>query len=96
MSGRWKQKESNPQDFKEARNGDHALCPFECDVCIIRKFRRTDPNLNLPKDKLLLLMIRRMNLDAFWARARSTVAQNTRRLEQIRNFSETLGLSSPF
>ena len=43
-----------------------------------------------------MIMIRRMNLDAFWARARSTVEQNTRRINQTMKFSESLGLSGPF
>ncbi len=37
-----------------------------------------------------------MNLDAFWARARSTVNQNTRRIKQTVVFPEALGLSDPF
>ena len=37
-----------------------------------------------------------MNLDAFWARTRSTVEQNSRRINQTIKFSEPLGLSGPF
>ena len=96
VPNKWKQKEPNGRDFLEARNGDHALCPFECDTCIFRKLRGTSPKLSSSQDKLLLVMIRRMNLDAFWARARSTVNQNTRRINQTLGFSEALGLKGPF
>ena len=78
------------------RNGDHPLCPFECDTCIFRKLKKASPNLTSSRDKLLLAMIRRMNLDAFWARARSTVYQNSRRINQTLSFSESLGLCGPF
>ena len=86
VSSKWKQKESNPLDFHEARDGDHALCPFECDTCIFRKLKKVSPNPTSSRDKLLLAMIRRMNLDAFWARARSTVYQNSRRINQALSF----------
>ena len=96
ISGKWKQKEVNPLDLHQARNGDHAICPFECDLCIFRKLRGKSSRCELPNDKLYMVMIRRMNLDAFWARARSTVDQNTRRINHTLKFSESLGLLGPF
>ena len=66
-AGKWKGRKQNPNDFLEARNGDHLLTPFECDLCIFRKLRKQSPIQNNAKDKLLLLMIRQMNLDAFWS-----------------------------
>ena len=80
ISGKWKQNELNPLDFQEARNGDHALCTFECDVYIFRKLRNTNPKKNLSKNRFLMVIIRLMKLDAFWTRAQSTVKQNTRRI----------------
>ena len=41
-------------------------------------------------------MVRHMYLDAFWARARSTVEKNPRRITQTIQFSELLGLAGPF
>ena len=93
---RWKTKRSNQNDFNEARNGDHALVPFECDNCIFVKLRGVVPSPQKDSDKLLLTMIRRMNLDAFWARARGTVAENTSRIKRTINFSNSLGLLGPF
>ena len=83
-------------DFHEARDGDHILIPFECDLCIFRKLRKVDPLVISSKDQLLLVCIRRMNLDAFWSRARSTVAQNTRNVKTSIKFSESLGLQGTF
>ena len=96
MDKRWKQKEANPNDFHEGRNGDHAITPFECDTCIFRKLNRRDPIANGQQDKLLLIHIRRMNLDALWSRARSTVNQNTLRVKQTLKFSHSLGLQGPY
>ena len=93
---RWKTKKSNLNDFNEARNGDHALVPFECDNCIFYKLRKQKPDVGKEADKLLMILIRRMNLDAFWARARGTVRENTGRIKRTIQFSNTLGLSGPF
>ena len=92
----WRTKKSNHNDFNEARNGDHALVPFECDHCIFFKLRRRVPDPNKESDKLLQIMIRRMNLDAFWARARGTVIENTNRIKRTIKFSNSLGLLGPF
>ena len=62
--------------FKEGRNGDHLITPFQCDECHFynMKGRRAIPNLST--DDLLLLCIRRASLDAFWSRERTTVSSN--------------------
>ena len=95
-SKRWKEKRQNPLDFVEARNGDHAMVSFECDQCIFVKLKNRLPTKFSQQDKLLLIMIRRINLDAFWARQRSTVRENTSRVKLILQSSNTLGLKGPF
>ena len=70
--------------------------PFECDLCIFRKLRRTNPISNLSKDDLLLACIRHMNLDAFWSRTRLTVQYNTQLVRASIKLSELLGLKRPF
>ena len=55
------------------RRGDHLLTPFECDRCIFAKLKSRLPFNEAPKDKLLLAVIRRINLDALWSRESSTV-----------------------
>ena len=72
------------------------MVPFECDRCIFVKLKNRSPLLSSSQDKLLLIMIRRINLDAFWARQRRTVRENTNRIKLILGASETLGLSGPF
>ena len=72
------------------------MTPFECDICIFRKLKHASPVPDLQQDKLLLILIRRMNLDAFWSRARSTVMENTRRVKQTLGFSKSVGLDGPY
>ena len=91
-----KERNKNKFDFIEARNGDHLLVPFECDTCIFRKLKKRDPITDSYQDQLLQVMVRRMNLDAFWSRARSTVGENTRRVRQTLKFSKMLGLEGPY
>ena len=82
--------------YLHGRNGDHSLVPFECDLCIFRKLRAQDPDLTSHTDTLLLAVIRRANLDAFWSSASSTVASRRSRIKASQRFSERLGLSGPY
>ena len=78
------------------RNGNHILCPFECDLCIFRKLRGTDPKATSEKDKELLVYIRRMNLDALWSRATATVNGNRDKAKKMLEASKYFGLQGPF
>lgn len=78
--------------FHTARDGDHLMVAFECDQCIFRKLTKRDPREKNETDLLLLRSIRRMNLDAFWSRAKSTVDANTRVQRQAQSYSEGYGL----
>ena len=69
------------KDHQRGQNGDHLMgVPFECDLCHFRNVTGRNPNFGNPRDNFLLVSIRRANLDAFWARASSTVAVNLSRL----------------
>ena len=83
-------------DYLKARDGDSILVPFECDLCVFRKLRQDNPVSSNPHDDLLLACIRRMNLDAFWSRARSTVLQNNRQAKAPILFYEMVGLKESF
>jgi hypothetical protein len=84
--------DDDPLCFKEARDGDHMLCLFQCGEChyINMKGRTSKPG-NL-FDELILLCVRRAILDSLWARERSTVRSNT--LEGLRylGICQSLGL----
>ena len=61
------------QRHLHAREGDHLLTPFQCDLCMFRNFQGRDPLKADAKDDLLLCCIRRANLDAVWGRETHTV-----------------------
>jgi len=73
-------------DFMVARPGDNILVPFECDYCSFYRLTYKEPDMDLPMHMDLLNDIRRVNLDAFWTLAPSTVANH------MRNFWEQVGV----
>ena len=92
----WGRKKALRKDeFKYARNGDHLMIPFECDLCIFHKLRTCEPNPKSDKDILLMATIRRMNLDAFWSRMPDTIKANRSRLLKGMSFLERVGLHGP-
>ena len=76
----------DPERFKLARDGDHLMCPFQCDDCHFQ---------NLNTDGVLLLCIRRTNLDAVWARKPATVHSNRQKGARVIELSKQLGLENP-
>ena len=78
--------------FLVARDGNHFICPFQCDECIFYVLKGRKSIKTNPKDDLLLCCLRRANLDALWAREPSTVRANRLQLEQGLKLSELVGL----
>ena len=69
--------------FKEGQNGDHLMgIPFFCDMYQFRNLQGRNPSELSRKDGNLMAFIRRANLDAFWSREPSTVAENHNRGER--------------
>jgi hypothetical protein len=54
--------------FKRGRNGDNLMTPFQCDKCHFVNMQKRNPSLTCEKDRYLMKLIRRANLDACWAR----------------------------
>jgi hypothetical protein len=75
-------KDDDPLRFREAREGDHLMCGFQCDVCHFINMKGRAPKDGNVYDELALLCIRRASLDTLWARERSTVYSN--KLEAVR------------
>lgn len=70
--------DEDPNRFRQARDGDHLLCEFQCDLCQFENTRGRSPDVEDSGDELALLCIRRAILDAFWSRESSTVEMNRR------------------
>ena len=83
-------------EYRSARDGDHLITPFECDLCIFIKLKNRYPISTCDKDKRLAACIRRISLDAFWSRASTTVANNLRLVKKSISLSESVGLLPPF
>lgn len=78
-------------DFMVARRGDNLMTPFQCDECHFvnmqgRNSRETE------QDQMLLRLIRRANLDAFWDRSSSTVEAHHRDVKKMDQIAEDLGM----
>jgi hypothetical protein len=82
--------DDDPLRFKEAREGDHLVCLFQCDECHFINMKGRRSKLGNMFDVLVLLCIRRAVLDSLWARERSTVRAN--RMEGVRYLAICRGL----
>ncbi len=64
-------------------------------MCIFWKLKGLNPDHSNATHKLLLAFIQRVNLDALWSRATSTVVSNASKVEQGLKLSDQLGLNGP-
>jgi hypothetical protein len=92
----WGNKHRAPDEYLVARDGDHLLVPFECDLCIFRKLHMNDLSPTSEQDRLLLACYRHVTLDAFWSTASSTVAGNRDKIRQGLVLSKLVGLDGPY
>jgi hypothetical protein len=79
--------EGEADRYLTARPGDSLMCPFECDSCLFWKLKKRSPAPSATDERLLSL-IRRANLDAFWALEPRTVAGN---LSETYNYGVDVG-----
>jgi hypothetical protein len=75
-----------------ARDGDHLLTPFQCDLCCFRNLQGRDPMPQDPRDDLLLCCLRRANLDAMWGRESHTVQAALWAMRQLMTQLSLVGL----
>jgi hypothetical protein len=85
---------SEASRFKEARAGDHLMTPFQCELCHFRNIMARDPVMSYEKDLAILEFSRQANLDAFWCRAKSTVAANLRAGLRMEKTADDYGMPS--
>jgi hypothetical protein len=90
----WSAQKAESFRFRRGRNGDDLMIPFECDFCIFRKLYGRDPVE--VGDAYVMACIRRVNLDACWSRATSTVSGNASQIRQGLRLSASVGLSGPY
>jgi hypothetical protein len=83
--------DDNPNRFKEAREGDYLMTPFQCPECHFFNIKRRLPVDGNHVDNLPLVCIQRAILDSFWARERSTVNSNRLEGNKFLTMQRTLG-----
>ena len=88
-------KKGDENRFDVGRNGDHLMTPFQCDLCVGRTLTGRDLEDN-PSDRLLSVVIRRMNLDSLWSRERGTVNGNRSTMRRGMQVSQMMGLQPPY
>jgi hypothetical protein len=94
LSG-WAPQKSDTGRFTSASNGDNLMVPFECDFCVFGKLFDHTPDEGNAKDVFAMACIRRIILDAFWSRARSTVDANTAKAREGLALSRRMGMRGP-
>jgi hypothetical protein len=80
--------------FRQGRDGDHLMTPFQCELCHFRNIFWRDPYERSSIDKEALEFFRRASLDAFWSRAPSTVRGNLNEGKRTQRFVSRFGLPS--
>jgi hypothetical protein len=85
----------DPDRFRRARDGDHLMCPLQCDDCHFRNIQGRNPG-DHHKDKTFMMCIRRANLDALWSRESATVKGNRGKFNKVMDLAEVLGLEDPY
>ena len=88
---KFKRKKGDPIRWLAARDGDWLLAPFQCDVCWFINLFGRKPNRNLLSDVNELAYIRRVNLDVFWSRERSTVRGLFGKMREVIRRSQSKG-----
>lgn len=95
LSG-WLPRKADTDRFRSGRNGDDLLMSFECDFCVFEKLFGRVPGLASEQDSFAMACIRRVNLDACWSRASSTVQANTYKVREGLSISLKMGMTGPY
>lgn len=86
------EKEGDKDRFIVGRDGDHLMCPFQCDECHFLNMMARRPIEDKAEDIRLMGVIRRAYLDAFWSRKPLTVSKNLQEARRSIRIRESLGL----
>ena len=88
----WITKKTEENRFCRGRDGDDLMVSFECDFCIFGKLFDHEPQSDSVQNKYALACIRRINLDALWSRAPTTVRANTLKMREGLEISWAMGM----
>ena len=80
--------------FVHARNGDHLMVTFQCELCHFRNIMKRDPAPGVSRHEELMMSFRRINLDAFWSREPGTVRGNLAEARRTEREADYYGFDS--
>jgi hypothetical protein len=86
-------RKADSKRHNSARDGDHLVTPFQCDLCVFRNLQGRNPGEH---DGLLLECIRQVNLDALWGRETATVDSTRRAVAQTVKILAQVKLEPPY
>ena len=76
-----------------ARNGDHLMIPFQCELYHYRNMKKMNP-VGDKADVVLLRATRRANLDVFWSREPGTISSTRRDSLKLSKIGVAVGLTN--
>jgi hypothetical protein len=85
------EREQDKDRFMVGRDCDHLMTPFQCEVCQMRNISGRDPKPGHREDDLAVEHIRRVSLDAFWAREPKSVYNNSRVVQRVMLTEDRMG-----
>ena len=88
--------EEDPRQFRWAREGDHLMCPFQCNQCHFMNIQKRRLGVRAQDEVLLMCICCWANLDAFWSRERATVMVNQREVIRVQCMCAHLGIEEPY
>ena len=74
-----------------ARNRDHLMVPFQCELCHFRNIYGREPELQNFKDKEFFTFARRASLNTFQSREPPTIWNNLKELNRMKRTEERFG-----
>jgi hypothetical protein len=91
----WYAKDKDKDRYMVARKGDNLLVGFQCDLCLFRTVTgRLEPT-DSKEDQFILAGLRRISLDACWAREPSTAESMCRGVNKIIEEALMRGIKPP-
>ena len=91
----FRRRKEKEDKYLVARPGDGVIAPFQCDGCWFINLHGRMPMTDDLNDDRELTLIRRANLDMFWSRESSTIAQTVSGLKELIRGAKSAGRRMP-
>ena len=82
-SVKFKRRISSQDKYLKARNGDWLFAPFQCEDCWFGNIMCRSPRPYSDRDQRVMSLLRRANLDLFWSRETTTIANNLGKVKLV-------------